>query len=113
MLRDRIRSFGHAFRGLTTLVRSEANARIHIAAIGVVLVGGWLLEISKNEWLAVILCIGFVLAMEAMNTAVEKLADHLAPEIHPSVRAVKDIAAAGVLVAAITSLAVAAVILLG
>ena len=46
-----------------------------------------------------------------MNTAVEHLADHLHPEIHPSIRIVKDCAAAAVLVAVVGALGVGAALL--
>ena len=50
----------------------------------------------------------FVLAAEIFNTAVEGLADHLHPEQHPAIKAVKDCAAGAVLVATIAALGVAA-----
>jgi undecaprenol kinase len=59
-------------------------------------------------WAVVLLTIGFVLAAELANTAVEHLADHLHPEQHPSIKAVKDCSAAAVLVASVIALGVAA-----
>ena len=47
-----------------------------------------------------------VIAAELFNTAIENLADHLHPEIHPSIRMVKDCAAGAVLVASAGALAV-------
>ena len=48
-----------------------------------------------------------VIAAELLNTAIEQLADHLHPELHPSIRLVKDCAAAAVLVAVLGALGVA------
>ena len=59
-------------------------------------------------WAIAALTIAFVLAAELFNTAVEGLADHLHPDQHPAIKAVKDCAAAAVLVASAAALAVAA-----
>ena len=58
-------------------------------------------------WAVVFLCAGAVIAFELINTAIEKLADHLHPQMHPHIRIVKDCAAAAVLVLAVSALAVA------
>ena len=54
------------------------------------------------------LTVAFVLAAEIVNTALEGLADHLHPEQHPAIKAVKDCAAGAVLVASVAALGVAA-----
>lgn len=105
-MRDRIRSFGYAFRGILTLVGGEANARIHLAATIAVIALGMAFGLQTGEWTAIILAISTVWSAEAMNTAVERLADRTAPEHHPLVRAAKDVAAAGVLIASLGALAV-------
>ena len=55
----------------------------------------------------VILASAAVISAELFNTAIEHLADHLHPEIHPSIRIVKDCAAAAVLVSSVAALGVA------
>ena len=50
---------------------------------------------------------------EALNTALEFLADEVSLEIRPRIGKAKDVAAAGVLIAALASVAVAIVILFG
>jgi diacylglycerol kinase (ATP) len=47
-----------------------------------------------------------VISAELFNTALEHLADHLHPEIHPQIRIVKDCAAAAVLMASCAAIAV-------
>ena len=54
-----------------------------------------------------VLCIGMVLSAEAMNTAVELLADALHPDRDERIRVVKDLAAGAVLITAIASVVVA------
>ena len=105
-MRDRLRSFKYAFRGIWTLLRTQANARIHLAALVTVVTLGFLVGLSPGEWTAISLAIGMVLSAEAMNSALEFLADHTAPEWHDSVQKAKDLAAASVLLAAAVALVV-------
>ena len=68
---------------------------------------GHLLDFGTYDWIAVVLCIGMVLSAEAMNTAVELLADALHPDRDERIRVVKDVAAGAVLITAIVSVVVA------
>lgn len=111
-LHRRIDSFRHAFRGLSDLFRTQANARIHLAAILLVLVLGYWLEVSRLEWLALALSMTLVLALEAVNTALEYLTDLVSPGQHPLAGKAKDVAAAAVLVAAAGALVVGGVVFL-
>ncbi len=97
----RARSFVDAGRGLRWLLTSQPNARIHaVATIAVVSLGAWLV-LAPIEWCAVLLAIGLVWTAEGLNSALEALADRVAPEEHPLVGRAKDLAAGAVLVAAI------------
>ena len=60
----------------------------------------------------VALCCGAVLTAEAMNSAVEAIADLVSPEFHPLVKKAKDVAAAGVLMTAIAAAAAGLIIFL-
>ncbi|MDR2474197.1 MAG: diacylglycerol kinase family protein [Tannerella sp.] len=99
----RLRSFKYAFDGLKTLFADEPNAWIHLSAAVSAVTAGFLLHISSNEWLAVIICIGIVFAVESFNTALENLCDKVSPERNDVIRKVKDLAAAAVLVVSIAS----------
>jgi diacylglycerol kinase (ATP) len=102
------RRLGFALTGLRTTWRSEHSFKTHVVAAAVV-VGALLWLQPEPLWWAIAgLTVGFVLAAEVFNTAIEGLADHLHPEQHPAIRAVKDCAAGAVLVASIAALAVAA-----
>jgi Diacylglycerol kinase len=112
-IKDRIQSFKYAFSGLRTLLAETPNARIYLMVSVVAVILGCMLHISKEEWLAVIIVIGVVFAMEAINTSLEILSDYACKkEIHPSIKRVKDLAAAGVLVAAVVALAVGIIVFL-
>lgn len=99
----RLNSFRYAFQGLADLFRSQPNARIHVVIAAAVVAAGFYTGLSRMEWLVVILCIAFVLAMEAFNTALEYWTDLASPEYHPLAGKAKDAAAAAVLLAALGS----------
>ena len=102
-LKGRIDSFGHALRGIASLLAGEPNARIHLLATVVVLMLGLLLDVNRGDWLALLLIIAVVWLAEGMNTALEHLADAAVPEFHPLVRKAKDVAAGTVLVTAVVA----------
>lgn len=102
-LSSRLRSFGHAFRGLKVLLQTQPNARIHAVATVLVVAAGVLLRISPTEWALVVLAIAGVWTAEALNTAIEFLVDLVSPDPHPLAGKAKDVAAGAVLIAAIGS----------
>ena len=89
------------------LLATQHNARLHLLASFAVFFGGLLLEISRFEWIAVVLAIGLVASAEALNTAVERLGDAITRDKNPLIRDAKDVAAAGVLLASVAALFVA------
>jgi len=92
-------------------VRLGANAKIQLVAAVLIVGLGLLLECGTYDWIAVVLCIGMVLSAEAMNTAIEQLADALRPERDERIRLVKDVAAGAVLISAIVSVVVAVLVI--
>jgi diacylglycerol kinase len=106
-----IKSVPHAFRGIISLIRNDNNFRIHLLAVVVVVIVGLWIEFTEAEWLAVIITIGIVLALEAMNTAVETIIDLVSPEYHDLAKKTKDVAAGAVLLFVFAAVAVAGVIL--
>ena len=105
-----IRSFKYAFLGIGWVVRSENNARIHLAATISGIIAAFYFNISKSEWLWIILCIALVWITEIINTGLEKLVDLVSPNFHPLAGKVKDLGAAAVLIAALFSIICAVVI---
>jgi undecaprenol kinase len=97
-----------AWAGITHALRAEHSLRFHVSAVGLVLI---VLAVFRPEpawWAIATLTCAAVVSAELFNTAIEHLADHLHPEIHPSIRIVKDCAAAAVLVTSLAALGVAA-----
>ncbi len=97
----RLASFRHAFAGIATLLREQHNSRIHLAATVAVIALGAYLDVSRQDWLALLLAIAIVWVAEALNSALEYLADAAVPDQHPLVGKAKDVAAAGVLLASV------------
>lgn len=112
MFRKRVNSFRYAFHGIWILVKTQANARIHLLASLLVVFSGYYFEVSLSEWCILILCISMVLAAEAFNTAIETLTDIASPDIQPSAGFIKDVAAAAVLITAIGSAIIGVLIFL-
>lgn len=103
-----LRRLTFALAGLRTAWRTESSFKTHVvAALAVAGVLFWLRP-PLQWWGIAALTVAFVLAAELFNTAIEGLADHLHPEQHPAIKAVKDCAAGAVLVASVAALAVAA-----
>ena len=106
----RFKSFKHAFNGIRFLINEEHNARVHIVAVICVVFTGFYCCISSLEWLAIILSIGLVISMEIINSTIENICDFISPEKHKLIKKIKDLAAAAVLISALTSIVIAAVI---
>ena len=106
----RIRSFGYAFRGLGLMILTQPHPQLHALATITVVIAGALLHLRRWEWVAILLCIGMVWVAEAMNSALEFLADEVSLEKRERIRNAKDVAAGGVLIAAIVSVVVAAMV---
>ena len=110
-IRSRLRSFGYAFEGWGHVLRNEPNSWVHtFVSIAVILVAAWL-HLPARDWAILLLTIVIVWAAEFFNTAVENVVDLASPDLHPLAKVSKDISAAGVLLAAITSVLVGLLIL--
>ena len=108
----RIQSFKFAFKGILLLFQNEHNAWIHFLLMICAISLGFYLGISKFEWIAIILCIGIVLAAEIFNTAIEQIANFVQPNQDKKIERIKDLAAGGVLIASISAFLVGLIIFL-
>jgi diacylglycerol kinase len=98
-----ISSFSYALQGIGTCFTSETNFKIHVlAACGATGIGLWL-HINATEWCILLLCMALVMALELVNTAIEKLCDMVSPSKNNMIKKIKDMAAGAVLVIAISS----------
>ncbi|HEU5443468.1 MAG TPA: diacylglycerol kinase [Steroidobacteraceae bacterium] len=85
--------------GLLYALRTERSIRLEAMLLVLVLAALVVIHPGPLWWAAVLMASAAVLAAELLNTAIEALADHLSPDIHPQIRIVKDCAAAAVFVA--------------
>ena len=106
----RLRSFMYAFAGIATMVKSQRNAWIHALATATVIGAGAVFGITASEWCVLILAMMAVWCAEALNTALEFLADVASPDFHPLVKKAKDVAAGAVLIAAIGATVIGVII---
>lgn len=97
-------NFSYALKGILFFMKREYSARILLTITAIVLIAGSYFKITRTEWIALVVCIGLVLAMELMNSAIELLVDKLWPDYHQTAGNIKDLAAGAVL---LTSLAAA------
>ncbi len=95
-----LRSFTHAWDGVTYAIRTQRNARVHLAAATGALTLGVALHISAVEFALIFLAIMAVLVAELFNTVVEAVVDLVTDRYHPLAKVAKDVAAGGVLLCA-------------
>jgi diacylglycerol kinase len=100
-MKKRILSFKHAFRGISMVLKSEQNMRIHLIFVLLVIFFGLLFSISRVEWMVCFLAFGMVISAEMLNTAIETIVDLVSPDHHVLAGRAKDIAAGAVLVSSI------------
>lgn len=103
-------SLNNAYSGLKKCIESESNAKFHLIATIFVIVAGIFFQLNSTQWLFILAAVCLVWITELFNTAIEILFDFSQPEIDPRVKYAKDISAGAVLVAAIFSLVVGALI---
>ena len=106
----RIKSIGFAVKGAYKLITTEHSVMVQFSLMILMIFAGFYFKISREEWMLQILAFGLVLAIEGLNTAVEKIADFIHPEFHDRIGFIKDIAAGAVLFAAFSAMAVGALI---
>ncbi|WP_267202195.1 diacylglycerol kinase family protein [Limosilactobacillus kribbianus] len=109
--RHLLQAMGHAFDGIVAMLRDERNMRFHVLAAVLAVMVGWWLKISTADWLWILLVIFLVLAAEFLNTVTEAITDLLVGHHYDiNVKKAKDVAAGGVLLAALFAVAVGAII---
>lgn len=106
------KSFGFASEGLKAAFLKGRNFRIQIILGILAIIFGIVLRLNSSEWLDLIIVVSFVLILELINTAIEAIIDLVSPSIHEKAKMAKDVAAAAVFLASLTSIAIGAIIFL-
>lgn len=102
--------FNYALEGLKSVFKLEFNFRVQCLIALVVIGTGIIMKLTSVEWLTIILVIGFVLIAEMFNTVIENLLDFLSPQIHPTVKMIKDVSAGAVLISAVIAVIIGLII---
>jgi undecaprenol kinase len=101
-----------ALRGVAHALASERSLKLQLLAFAAASVALIFLRPAALWWALVLGSSATVLACEMLNTAIEQLADALHPQDSAAIGAVKDCAAAAVLIACLGALGVGAALLL-
>lgn len=85
--------------GLNWAARHEAAFREELAILAIAVPLSFF--VASDAWTraALIAAVIFVILVEVLNTAVEKLSDHVTPEQNPAIKVVKDLGSAAVMLA--------------
>lgn len=110
-IKKRLKSFSYAFKGLRIAI-TEPNMIIHGTFALFTVVAGFIFNISKGEWIAIVLCCGLVLSAETFNTAMEVFVDMISPSYNKLAGQVKDLASAATFLCAVAAAIVGIIIFL-
>lgn len=110
--KKQMRSFKFAWKGIMTCAGHEQNITFHLIVAILVVVAGFVFDITKAEWAAVVICIGMVVTAELFNSSIERLVDMVSPQWQKIAGEVKDIAAGAVLVTAVAAAIVGIIVFL-
>jgi diacylglycerol kinase (ATP) len=86
----------NSFRGIVDGFRTEPALRDEVVLLSVAVPAGFFLAPTMVWYAAMIGVLLIILAIEFLNTAIEKLADHVTPEQHTEIRRIKDFGSAAV-----------------
>lgn len=104
------KSLGYAISGIIQCIQKERNIKIHLVFMFLVIICGFLFQLSITEWLVCILLFGLVISLELVNTAIEAVVDLCTQEYHPLAKIAKDTAAGAVFISAIASVVIGLII---
>jgi diacylglycerol kinase (ATP) len=110
-INSRSHAFRHALRGWWYVIRTQRNAWIHALITTLVVLLAFWLGLSVRDWAVLLLTVAMVWTAEFINTALEAVVDLASPQHHPLAKVGKDVGAAAVLIAALTSILIGLLIL--
>jgi len=109
-IKKRINAFRFAFNGIWQSFKSEAHLKILALAALLVIALAFYFHVSWAEWIILLMCCGFVISLELVNSAIEKLCNVFTTEHNPKIKYVKDVMAGAVLVASIMAFIIGIII---
>ncbi len=106
-MKKQVKSFGFAFEGIFSALKSEAHLRFHLVAAFYVFIFAFLGEFSPIELAMLAIICALVIFAELVNTALEEVCDLYSTEHDPKIKRIKDISAGAVLILAFAACVVA------
>ncbi|MCL4109018.1 UNVERIFIED_CONTAM: hypothetical protein GTU68_052656 [Idotea baltica] len=106
-----MKSFQYAIVGLLYVIRTQRNAKIHLFVFAIVLAMAAWLDSPPTHWAILILTAGIVVIAEIANTVIETIVDLVSPKFHELAGRAKDVAAGGVLFAALLAVPIGLILL--
>ena len=106
MMRYFFRSLGYAASGIYQFFRRERNGQIQGMIALLVIIAGFFFNVTKIEWVSLLVCTALVVSLEMLNSAIERICNMYTTEFHPAIKIIKDVAAAAVLWSAVLSLVI-------
>lgn len=91
-----LKSISIASNGLITALKSERNIKIQITIGLLTILLSYFFKVSLIEFIIILICIGIIISLELMNTAIEKCLDLYSLEYNPKIKSIKDVSAASV-----------------
>ena len=101
-----LRATVNSWNGLIAATRSEAAFRQELVALLFAVPLAFVIAPDTWKRVALIAAILLLVLVELLNTAIEKLADHVTPALHPGIGRIKDMGSAAVGVALLLAAAV-------
>jgi diacylglycerol kinase (ATP) len=101
-----LRATMNSWNGLLAAMRSEAAFRQELVALTLAVPLAFVVAPDIWKRLALIAVVLFLVVVELLNTAIEKLADHVTPALHPGIGRIKDMGSAAVGVALLLAAAI-------
>ncbi len=111
-MKNQLKSFRAAAKGVWRTVKTESHMRFHIVAGVYVLVFSQFYSFTPAQIALLIVLIAAVLALETVNTCIEHICNLAADRFELLVAAAKDAAAGAVLIASAAAAAVAVIFFL-
>jgi len=99
-----------ALQGIKQFISRDRNGKIQLVFGATAIILGFTVSLTSFQWLLVLFCIGLVISLEMINSAIERFCDLVTTDFHPGIKVIKDVAAGAVLVASITSLIIGLII---
>jgi undecaprenol kinase len=96
-----IKSFGYAIAGIYHAICDNRNMKVHLFIAAFVIAAGLYFQVTRGEFIVLMVLILFVLTAEMINTSIEEMTDLITTEHRREAQIAKDVAAGTVLVTAV------------